>query len=248
MRGLRKILPALACVLMLNGCAKISAGIQPRLDAACAEAVSHPLSSANNRKKYYSYYLEPSIGRITSTETGNEFLIGSERFVMNLDVAAIINEKYYPEETVSHDLALSGTVIASASSSLICADGSEMPYSVVIEKTGEDDCLIHVTAGYMSFEGFASQASAPAVAGEMLKISRSVIVDKQEVLAAFTTMEGIDYVGTPVELFEDKAPENGSIEELLVDYDGRPRSTQEAETSEEERPPEEEAGAEDAAE
>lgn len=231
---MRKFLLLMACLLMLNGCTMISAGIQPRLDQACAEAVSHPLSSANNRKQYYSYYLEPSVGRMASTETGNEFLMGSDRFVMNLDVAAIINEKYYPEQQIIHDYAIRGSVIAQAEGTMTCVDGSEKPYSVVIEQSDENECLIHVSAGYMSFEGFATEATAPAVAAEMLKISRSVTVESQEVLAAFTTMEGIDYVGTPVELFEDKAPENGSIEELLVDYDGQPRVTPGSEEGSEE--------------
>lgn len=200
----------------------MSGDVQSRLDAAVSQALSSEPASANNRKEFYSYYLDPSVGRLASTATANEFQTGGSRFVMNLDVASIINSVYYPEETVSHDYALSGGEIARAAGTMTTAGGEEQPYEIVIEKTEDDRCLIHVSAGWMSFECLCDEALAPAAAGQMLKISRSVSVDTTEVIAAFTTKEGIDYVGTPVELFEDKAPENGSIEELLVDYNGVP--------------------------
>jgi hypothetical protein len=221
-KALCKISAALGCAILLTGCAKIRSDVQTRLDAAVADALGGPLASANNRKEFYSYYIDPSVGRLASTATANEFQTGGTRFVMNLDVASIINSVYYPEEAVSHDYALSGGEIASSYGTMKGYNGEELPYEIVIEKTEDGRCLIHVSAGWMSFECLCDEALAPAAAGQMLKISRSVSVDTTAVIAAFTTKEGIDYVGTPVELFEEKAPENGSIEELLVDYNGVP--------------------------
>ena len=89
--------------------------------------------------------------------------------------------------------------------------------------------------GYMRFDSLTDISSAPAIAAKMIEISRTITVDSTEVLAAYTRKEGIDYVGTPVELFEEKAPENGNIEEILVGYDGTKPKTE----SDEDEVPEE---------
>ena len=220
--------------LCLCGCTKISGSLQNRLNTALAEAERAPVNAPNNRKTFYSYYLDPSLGRIYSTETGNVFSRGGRSFVMNLDIASIINDKYYPSKDNPHAFALTGTKIAERTGVYTDAEGNETGYRVTIREYVEDEVIISAECGFMRFDSLCTYVEAPGMAAAMLEISRSVTVATSEVLSAYTIREGIDYAGTPVELFEDKAPENGSIEELLVGYDGR--SSSESQETQEQTP------------
>ena len=217
---MKKLLAILLCI-MICGCSKISGSLQSRLEQQIDAASEKPVAAANNRKTYFSYYLDPSIGKVSSDATSNVFTADGIEFAMSLDVAKIINEKYYPEQTVSHEQALKLDVIAETQGILTDRSGNDIPYEAKIYQYDENYVLLALSSGYVNFEAMCRENNAPAIAGRMIEISRSVNVSSQEVLAAYTTREGIDYAGTPVELFENKAPENGSIEELLVGYDGR---------------------------
>ena len=46
-------------------------------------------------KQYYSYYIQPSIGRRESTEISNVFVLNDDEFVMNLNVSSVIKNEYY---------------------------------------------------------------------------------------------------------------------------------------------------------
>jgi len=217
---MKKIL-CLILVLFLCACSEYRGSVQSRLDQQISACENSAISNPNNRKTYYSYYLDPSIGRVYSTGTGNVFSLDGVSFVMNLDVAKIINEKYYPLKLDIHEYALSGEVLAQRDGTVTDISGNEIPYHAAVLLAKDMEVLVSVECGYMKFDSLCNTNIAPVIAAKMIEIGRSVSVSTAEVLNAYTTLAGIDYVGTPVELFEDKAPENGSIEELLVDYEGK---------------------------
>ena len=221
----------LILVLFLSSCSEYRGSVQSRLDQQISACENSAISNPNNRKTYYSYYLDPSIGRVYSTGTGNVFSLDGVSFVMNLDVAKIINEKYYPLKLDIHEYALGGDVLAQREGTVRDISGSEIPYRAAILLAKDMEVLVSVECGYMKFDSLCNTNIAPVIAAKMIEIGRSVSVSTTEVLNAYTTLSGIDYAGTPVELFENKAPENGSIEELLVDYEGRATPEASAEPS-----------------
>ena len=221
----------LILVLFLSSCSEYRGSVQSRLDQQISACENSAISNPNNRKTYYSYYLDPSIGRVYSSGTGNVFSLDGVSFVMNLDVAKIINEKYYPLKLDIHEYALGGDVLAQREGTVRDISGSEIPYRAAILLAKDMEVLVSVECGYMKFDSLCNTNIAPVIAAKMIEIGRSVSVSTTEVLNAYTTLSGIDYAGTPVELFENKAPENGSIEELLVDYEGRATPEASAEPS-----------------
>lgn len=229
---MKRLISILLC-MMITGCTKISGSLQSRIEEQIAAAANAPIMPANNRKTFYSYYLDPSLGRISSTDTGNVFSLDGVSFVMNLDVAKIVNEKYYPDQSVDHASPAKGETAAFAEGTVYDAYGNELNYQITVSECGAGLYLLNGECGYMHFESVCDQNKAPAIAARMITISRSAEIQPSEVLAVYTRREGIDYTGTPVELFEDKAPENGSIEELLVGYEGRTVSPEKEETEQE---------------
>ena len=86
----KKILTVLLCIV-LTGCMQSSQTMQERLDEEIAAVSALPIPSASHRKPFYTYYTEPSIGHYRSTETSNAFSYQSTKFVMNLNVQAIMD-------------------------------------------------------------------------------------------------------------------------------------------------------------
>ena len=86
----KKILLVLLCVL-LTGCAQSNLSMQERLEQQITTVSSLPIPGASHRKPFYTYYTEPSIGHYRSTETSNEFSFQSTKFVLNLNVQAIMD-------------------------------------------------------------------------------------------------------------------------------------------------------------
>ena len=128
---MKRIVCMLLCFCLM-GCSKITGSLQNRLNTALSEAERAPVNAPNNRKTFYSYYLDPSLGRIYSTETGNVFSRGGRSFVMNLDIASIINDKYYPGQDNPHAFALSGKKIAERTGLLDLLGHFLFPYSLQI--------------------------------------------------------------------------------------------------------------------
>ena len=207
-------------IFLLAGCAAPSGSLSASLEQRVDEAAAQTVSVSNNRKQFYSYYIDPSIGKVSSTSTGNVFSCDGSLFVMNLDVPGIINAKYYPDAAASEvDLSFA-EVMAEKEGTCTDASGNEIPYSVTVSKLDTGQFITVVRCNHVMLYGICDEAYVPNLAARMLVISRTVTVNTEEVLLAYSKQEKIDYIGTPVQLFEEIPPENGSIQELLTDYPG----------------------------
>ena len=70
-------------ILMLCGCSANAAGLQNSLNQKIKKVIQQPaMCIADNHKTLFSYYAEPSVGRIESTMTSNVFLIDNVEVVM----------------------------------------------------------------------------------------------------------------------------------------------------------------------
>ena len=93
---MRKITLLLFC-LCLCGCSA-QGGLDSRLQAACMQASTLTINvHADNVKDLYSYYAEPGVGRRSSTASSNVFVLDNQEFIMNLNVAEIVNVKLYDQ-------------------------------------------------------------------------------------------------------------------------------------------------------
>ena len=86
------------CLMLLSGCASTQTDLKLRLENSVATMAQAPIDDlADNNKPLYRYYIEPSVGRRDSTQTGNVFLLNGREFIMNLDIASVINTRFYDE-------------------------------------------------------------------------------------------------------------------------------------------------------
>ena len=207
---------ALIPVLLLFGCSRIGDDLQTRLNEKVTEASSSEINYTNYSKDYYSYYLQPYVGRLNADATSNTFVLDNDRFVMNLNVSSVINEKERETYLLGTDTVSEADVSAYLSGTYPDAEGNEYPYEIKICRlSGRNAVIMH--SPYFDLCGFCSENEAPEMAGEMMRIVRSTKINREAILAYYTYDEAISYTGKAVKLFEDISPENGSIEELFVD-------------------------------
>ena len=200
--------------LCLCGCSA-QAGLDSRLQAACTQASELAINvRADNVKDLYSYYIEPGIGRRSSTASSNIFVMDNQEFIMNLNIAEIVNVKLY-DQTQSVALPQGEAWMSVAEGEFTDVQKRMQKYAAGVLPTGKDQLLVMVKTPYFTFTGLSNETAAPLLAQEMIKIARTAEVDEEAVLKAYSTRTKISYVKENLNLFEDEIPENGRLEEMM---------------------------------
>ena len=206
----KKILLVLLCVL-LTGCAQSNLSMQERLEQQIITVSSLPIPGASHRKPFYTYYTEPSIGHYRSTETSNEFSFQSIKFVLNLNVQAIMDSSTDITQSI-----YTQKPIAIYSGSFQNMLDETVDYVCEIYQVNHD-YAVFFTSSVANLFGVAQVGNAAELAGKMYSIARSVIVRKDVVLQVYTHKSAIDYEGEAINLYKDIAPEEGTLQELIDD-------------------------------
>ncbi len=206
----KKILLVLLCIV-LTGCIQSSQTMQERLDEKITAVSALPIPSASHRKPFYTYYTEPSIGHYRSTETSNEFSYQSTKFVMNLNVQAImdsstdITQSIYTQQPIAKNTGSFQNML-DESVSYVCEI-----YQV------DHHYAVFFTSSTVNLFGVTDIGDATELAGKMYSIARSVIVRKDVVSQVYSHESAIDYEGEAINLYKDIAPEEGTLRELIED-------------------------------
>jgi len=185
--------------------------MQERLDEKITAVSALPIPSASHRKPFYTYYTEPSIGHYRSTETSNEFSYQSTKFVMNLNVQAIMDsstdiaQSIYAQQPIAKNTGSFQNML-DESVSYVCEIYQVDRYYAVF-----------FTSSAVNLFGFTYAGDAAELAGKMYSIARSVIVRKDVVSQVYSHESAIDYEGEAINLYKDIAPEEGTLQELIDD-------------------------------
>ena len=206
----KKMLLVLLCIV-LTGCIQSSQTMQERLDEKITAVSALPIPSASHRKPFYTYYTEPSIGHYRSTETSNEFSYQSTKFVMNLNVQAIMDsstdiaQSIYTQQPIAKNTGSFQNML-DESVSYVCEIYQVDRYYAVF-----------FTSSTVNLFGVTDIGDAAELAGKMYSIARSVIVRKDVVSQVYSHESAIDYEGEAINLYKDIAPEEGTLRELIED-------------------------------
>lgn len=215
---MKKIVKVLLLVqlLILTGCNVYSESINDILNRKIEYAFTLPAQKPSYNHNYYSYYIEPSVGRITSYETSNVFKYLDNKFILNLNVSGIISSAYYPNQ-LFFDLRLSDlTQLANHSGTYTDYEGANHPYDIGIYQI-QDGALTLFQSDTLDFYAVSGNYEATDLAFIMMKIARSVRVNEQLVVGSFSTQQLISNKRETIQLFQNLAPESGVIDQLLID-------------------------------
>ena len=208
----------LLAVLMLCGCSANYADFETAMNQKIEKVIQQPaLCIADNHKTLFSYYTEPSIGRMDSTMTSNVFLIDNVEVVMNLDISTVMNTKYYSDVVTSSKA--NGNEIYFFTGMLSSCDGNEYEYSVSVYLLNNGKYYVDVQTHYVNFYSAMDYVMIDDVVVQMLKIARSVEVNELEIISYYSSKPADEHQREKVDLFQQEIAENGRLDELIGGVD-----------------------------
>ena len=202
---------------LLCGCVKAEGSVQDQLNARVNAAMARPAMNPSFTHGFYSYYKEPSIGRISSEKTSNVFRMNDAKFVMNLRVSKIINARYYRTAASSEATPEGLKLLAQFDGEITDYRNEPHPYTISLYEL-EKKVYTIAESDAMEFFAITSPLEALQLAEVVTFMARCVNVDRDAVIDAYSSRQNIDYSRKRLELFQNIAPENGAIEELFENH------------------------------
>ena len=201
------------CMAFSAGCMHAEGTYQEQLNQRIERAITDATAGPTFSHGIYSFYKEPSIGRLSSAETSSVFMQDGVKFVMNLNVSSIVNSKYYDSK---NNTAIPEGLDVLARSGGTFADfmGDEHSFEVTLMRLNED-VFTYAKTDLLEFYAISGELQALQVAETMMRIARTVKVDREAVVATYSARQEIDYERKRLELFQNVVPENGVIDELF---------------------------------
>lgn len=199
-------------LLMLTGCAVNGSNeSEIRLVEGVEAVLSASFDQPNYTKEYYTYYLPSDVGRYNGDALSNTFNYAGTDFIMNLNVEYILDEEDSDELLVTEDGA-----IFTDEGSYQDTEGTVHGYTILIHAlTRGYVCYVHTD--YTDYFALCDYVSAMKLPEKMLRIARSVHIDKERIQNDFQLRLPVTYKTHKIELFQNMAPVDGTLEELLID-------------------------------
>lgn len=206
---MKKIFLVLICFILASCQFKLQENsLDSQIQDIIYQSEKQKIISADNNKQFYSYYTEPSVGRIKTSQLSTLFKINQKEFVMNLNVINIVNEQDIQTMPANdHKLfSLSGKY----------TDGDNEKQNYIVDVYQFDQVYyLKLTTKYVNFSAKGTKAYILSCVDEMMKIAKSIEIYKENILAAYTDEVNITSSKEQIKLFEVMIPESGRVEELL---------------------------------
>ena len=214
---MKKIFAYVLVASVLCGCSAEQTDYRTILESSLAAVNELPKDTANHTKDYYAYYLPPDVGRVSGDETGNTFDWNGTKFVMNLNIAGILEKNEKSGDDLSDEpLFDPDKALYTLNGMYKDATGFEHDFDVMVADL-KDGYACYMHTDYADYFAIADLLTAVKLPAKMLRIARSIRVDQQLVVQDFSKESKITYTSRKIELFQNLAPENGTIDELLID-------------------------------
>lgn len=216
---MRKISLLILCFL-LCGCTVNESHIKQRVDSVL-DVISkeEAVTQTNMRKDYYDYFLPRNVGRRFSEQENGVFLLDNQPFYMNLDIAEVIISEYYDplfsyQQKRYNEIMKVGTTLLSRSGEMLNSSDVMRKYKVLLTRVDTNDYFLYVQYGDVYFATVTPLSNVEGLIYEMFKIGRSVKIDSDKILSAYSNKEVV-IITKQYDLFEKVFPENGVVYDVL---------------------------------
>lgn len=200
----------------LVGCTQSTQPFEERMKESLNRANHIQAIDGDNRKEFYSYYIEPSIGKISSSPSGNVFIKDGIRFIMNLNVSKIINENHYGDALTVNDVASTNQLLFQIEGQYEDALLNVYDYKCEVYKYDSLTMLL-LSTQFMDFYAVGNENELVAIAADMLNIAKTVQVHTDKIVATYSSKEAVQYKKEALNLFEVSVPENGRVDEMIME-------------------------------
>lgn len=208
---MKKILLSLLCIFCLASC---HAG--NKLDEAFAGLDMPTGVRQNNHTAFYDYYLPSDMEEMDVNRVAGVFSYQQSKIVMNLNVSAIVNDRYYSEAFADNGFFDKDRLYYQNDGTFIDLENNEKEYHFRVYSY--DECYIaYLECMNVNIYGYANPDELFDVTKKMLMMARNVTVRYEDVISKYSAKEVIDYQKKQLDLFSYNLPVNGLIDELLLE-------------------------------
>lgn len=216
---MKKVIVCILC-LLLCGCSVSEKSLEDNFDSLIYSIrAEKAVESTNKHRTYFDYFLPRNVGKRFSNEENAVFVLGNQQFYMNLDITDLIVTEYYSpifsyQQTRLREIKKLGDVVINKSGEMLNSSEEMKKFNVVVTDLGDAEYLLYVQYGDVYFAALCPLAEVENLVYEMFKIGRSVKIEKQEILSAYSNKETV-IITQSYDLFEKVFPENGVVYDVL---------------------------------
>ena len=206
------------CLLLtLCGCKTIeSNSLNDILDDVLASFSDAKNYRINNIMEYYSYYLPSDMSEETADSDSIVLKYNDSRIIMNLNIANIVNSKYYHTAVVDEGFFDDQYLVYKKNGTYKSQDDISKAYILKVYSYKDLYALEFITSD-MNYYGSVNKNEIDEVIKHLLIMAKNTSVDNEAVVKDFSNKDVIDYKKKQINLFDTSMPTSGELTEILVD-------------------------------
>ncbi|MGB4984914.1 MAG: hypothetical protein WBO70_03955 [Erysipelotrichaceae bacterium] len=214
-----KIVLVILCCLLLSGCMSQKQTLKEELLANIKVIKENKLPKVtNNEKKYFRFNLPAGLGKIESDTNNNIFNLDNYPLVMNLNIAQILNDRYYYNNQKA-SLEINPTTPSDEVVDLTFQINDYLgnPKDCHIKATllSNDRYYLQIGSNYLDFGCVVPKTMFNRVIDVVFHIIRTSVIDFDGITVAYTNKELENNTKHDVSLFTQIAPQDGLVSDIV---------------------------------
>lgn len=203
-------------LLILAGCVSNTSALENELDNILSDQYSSD-ARMNNYGDYINYYLPSDVVEESYDDLSISFDVYGNKIYMNINVADVINQKYYNDYLLSDDgfFDPEKLVYSFEGSFFKKNDDDDVNFEYKLYSYG-DTYYMHLITNELNMYGVSNNKDIALLTKKMYQMSKAVSINKNKVLLDYSSKEVIDYQKSTVNLFENVLPSTGRIDEFMI--------------------------------
>lgn len=173
--------------------------------------------NTNNTLKYYSYYLPSDFGEEDINSDSITLKYGESSIIMNLNIADIINSKYYSSISLSDDGFYNNDYLIYENDGLYISNNETEKQYIFRLYDYDTYYALYLKTTDNIFYGSVVKGDIKDITRQLLIIVKSVNVDNDLIISTYSNKDTIDYEKKQLDLFNYHKPSNGTLGEMLTD-------------------------------
>lgn len=207
------ILGALSPLVLSVQADDLASGLKKAVDRAGALPLNH---YTNMDSSLFDYYLPSTVGRRNPSLSSVVLVSQNQEILMNLDVVGILNSD---NPNVLRAATNTSQAMISFSGTSTNLKGLDLSYEVSVHGLTPRRVLLTLQTRDFVFTSILAPSAVADVAFDMLRIARSVLIQKDAIIATYSNKEIINYQKDTLNMFAQLAPESGTVVDMVEGID-----------------------------
>ncbi len=215
---MKKLTLFLLCII-LCGCYQMK-DLSFQLDAVFSKDETAEKIRQNNYSEFIDYYLPGDTQETGGDRLSASFVYQRSCFIMDVNIAGIINGRYYPKQYYSDEGFFDpDRLVYSRQGRYLDEAGEEHDYFYHVYSY-DDSYLAYFVSRQLIFYGYSYEEDIVGLSSRILLMAKGATVRQDDVIANFSVRDEIDFEKKQVNLFETIMPVNGNVHEFMIGDQG----------------------------